>query len=382
MQFKTTSTYACYLAVLFLCLTAGCLKVSGATYITTSVGVYEDRSIWDVGRAPGPSDTVIINHDVTTMAGIAYSATGKLDVNAGGTLQINGTLSNGGEIYIYGSIDVAGGAVNDNFIFIDAGRKLEVLGDFVNNGLITNEGIVIVQGTMTNFGTADGTGHYDVCGITTNEGHAESTLTLCQICGEKYTNKGTGTYTELCGSLPVVLNYFTASAGNGFVKLNWETETESSTDYFLIQRSDLDGNFQDVLQVNAAGNSSQARTYEAADLAPVPGESIYRLTTVDKNGDVSSSENVTVNYELSASAQLKVYPNPSEGIINLRFQEVPDGDITIRVLDLSGSVKQQITADPYADLDLSLDLSNLPGGYYILLGEYAGGSVSQKVLLF
>ena len=384
MQIKTTSTYACLLTpfLVFLFSIVGLNQISARTFTTVANGSYENRLVWDLGMSPGANDTIIVNHDVITSSGLGYGPGAELTVNAGGTMRINGSLTNRGKIYIYGSIDVFGNCNNTGEIFVDAGRKLEVLGDFTNDGLITNNGIVIVQGAMTNNSTAVGTGHYDVCGITTNNGHAEPSLTLCQICGEKYFNFGTGTYTELCGSLPVVLNYFTATPGDGFVKLNWETETESNSDYFIVQRTDINGEFQDILKVNSAGNSTEKRQYEAADLAPLPGEAIYRLLNVDKNGQIQQSDNVTVTYELSLEPELKIYPNPSNGIVNLRFQEVPQGDIIIRVMDLSGSIKKEVTTDPYAELDLSLDLSNLPNGYYILHGAYAGGSVSQKVLLF
>lgn len=133
--------------------------------------------------------------------------------------------------------------------------------------------------------------------------------------------------------------------------------------------------------MTAAGASTSVLQYEASDLAPVPGTALYRLKMVDLDGTSTHSEAVTVTYGGELQAKLTVYPNPSNGQVNLTFHEVPQGEVTLRVMDLNGAVIQEMITDPYQKSNLSLDLSSLPKGYYILNGVYAGGMISQKVLI-
>ena len=248
MQISNTKTYACYLIPLLILLLfcPDSDSIAARTFTSVISGGYDTPGVWDLGSVPGTNDTIIIDHDIVRSSGIGFGSLCELTVNADATLRIDGSMINAGKIYIYGSIDVFGNAINNGEIYIAPARKLEVLGDFTNNNLITNDGICIVMGVMVNNALADGTGHYDVCGTTTNNGHAEPTLTLCQICGEKYTNLGTGTYTELCGSLPVELGELTAEVFPGSVRLNWTTLSENQTSHFIVERALLDGEYEAV----------------------------------------------------------------------------------------------------------------------------------------
>jgi len=62
---------------------------------------------------------------------------------------------------------------------------------------------------------------------------------------------------------------------------------------------------------------------------------------------------------------LKVYPNPSNGVFQLEAQSATIGNLSISVTDASGKLAYQSGISGNS-LTNSIDLSNLPGGIYLL----------------
>jgi hypothetical protein len=93
-------------------------------------------------------------------------------------------------------------------------------------------------------------------------------------------------------SLPVLLLYFTASAGNGYVHLYWATAAELNNVGFIIDRAtEKDGNYEQlasyltVPELKGAGNSSSPKQYRYDDLTVFNGETYYyKLSDIDING--------------------------------------------------------------------------------------------------
>jgi len=93
-----------------------------------------------------------------------------------------------------------------------------------------------------------------------------------------------------CIVLPVELIYFDAKCDkNNLVQLQWQTASETNSDYFTVERSGNGNIFEAIGVVKAAGNSSTRRYYYFTDtlsafkLYNLPAY-YYRLKQVDKNG--------------------------------------------------------------------------------------------------
>ncbi|HFE64661.1 MAG TPA: T9SS type A sorting domain-containing protein, partial [Caldithrix sp.] len=120
-------------------------------------------------------------------------------------------------------------------------------------------------------------------------------------------------------SLPVGLNSFTLTAGNGKVILNWVTESEIGNLGFIILRStekdsdyvELDS-FKRNDQLKGSGNSSNRREYEYID------ETVYNnFTYWYKLVDVS------LNGVRTEHAAVSAFPNASGGILNVVNLNIP-----------------------------------------------------------
>jgi len=100
-------------------------------------------------------------------------------------------------------------------------------------------------------------------------------------------------------TLPTTLGDFTAVvSGKAAVALNWDTQLESATDRFHIERKSSERNWAEVGQVVAAGLSRSALEYNFIDDHAPIGQLHYRLRMADLNGDYTYSPIRTV--ELTA----------------------------------------------------------------------------------
>lgn len=85
---------------------------------------------------------------------------------------------------------------------------------------------------------------------------------------------------------------------------------------------------------------------------------------------------VTGNEENIVSASLNVYPNPASTSVNVSFEA--SADATVSLSDLTGSSVASAAASKGLN-DISLDVSSLASGLYILSITTADGVVTRKV---
>lgn len=90
----------------------------------------------------------------------------------------------------------------------------------------------------------------------------------------------------------------------------------------------------------------------------------YPLTITDLNGcelDTSLRVNFgTVGIEETESNDLEIFPNPTQGMLNLSLMLNGPSDIEIEVFDLSGRMLMERSIDNTTELKTQLDLSQLP----------------------
>jgi beta-glucanase (GH16 family) len=144
-----------------------------------------------------------------------------------------------------------------------------------------------------------------------------------------------------------------------------------ATDYIeLLSGADIDGLFStkivDCPGPKSMGNSGGADAF--------PGNS-------DNYGDVvldDASKEKSLNTESKHLFYTKIYPNPTQGRINIEFDGKIVGDVEIKLinnLDQTVFVKKSIKENFY------IDISELPKGVYFLTGTFGENSISEKIVL-
>ncbi|MCA0428614.1 MAG: DUF5011 domain-containing protein [Bacteroidetes bacterium] len=76
---------------------------------------------------------------------------------------------------------------------------------------------------------------------------------------------------------------------------------------------------------------------------------------------------------------LQVYPNPSSGIFNLQMLRVPENEVRVSVIDISGKRILQKELERSTTLEQQLDLSNQSKGIYILQLESGNQIFTRKI---
>lgn len=163
--------------------------------------------------------------------------------------------------------------------------------------------------------------------------------------------------------LPVeLLSYDIKVIDNTRVQIDWQTATETNNDYFTIERSQ-DGEFwEEVMQVDGAGNSLTPLSYSAVDPFPYSGISYYRLkqTDFDNSFEYFEVKTAVVN---GFSAQMSIYPNPVNDLVFIRGERVELSEIKV-YNPLGQELTNFIHIKRQSETNASIDLSALSSGLY------------------
>ena len=160
-------------------------------------------------------------------------------------------------------------------------------------------------------------------------------------------------------------------------KLNWVTASEENTLKFEIQKSIVTGVWTTIGETPAAGNSSQQINYDFSDNNPVIGNNYYRLKIIDNDGTFSYSNiiNIPIN-EAVINGIVNVYPNPTNGNLNVEIQSTSSYDTKILVYDVIGKKVFDKENSLVKGLNiLQFNFSQLAKGAYILQFADTGGKL-------
>lgn len=223
---------------------------------------------------------------------------------------------------------------------------------------------IVVNGTATLGGTLALTFNFpapsdgDVVTIidaTALAGTFSSVTGLPEHWAVKYDFPNTGEVSlEYTNNLPVTLVPFAAKKQDNRIKLGWQTSEETNNQGFDIERLLYQGTWESIGFVDGRGSTKGNSTYSFWDGNPLPGVNYYRLRQLDFDGKVEYSRIVSVS--MDEAAVVKIYPNPTTGIIH-----VEGAPSEVKILDIQGRPVMDA-----AIINRKIDVSHLPDGYYIL----------------
>ncbi|WP_165963512.1 T9SS type A sorting domain-containing protein [Hymenobacter radiodurans] len=174
--------------------------------------------------------------------------------------------------------------------------------------------------------------------------------------------------------LPVELVSFTAKLQNNKVNLSWVTASEKNNKGFEIQRSQDATTFSTILFKNGKGTTNNKTTYTALDEQPLSGVSYYRLKQIDNDGKISLSNVVAVTGpEL---AEIAMYPNPTQHILNIRLPYASKAGAQVTVTDLSGRVvrTEKLAANG------EMNMNSLSNGTYLVTVNDGVKKVTRRIV--
>lgn len=149
------------------------------------------------------------------------------------------------------------------------------------------------------------------------------------------------------------------------VNLSWSTRTENDNDFFTIERSQDGVNFEEIENINGAGNSASLINYSTIDISPFFGVSYYRLKQTDINGNSKYVETKSINNSEPEIPNSTCYPNPFNNSVSIESEQLDVNEILI--LDSFGkNITSSVNITINSDFKNSLDFNELPSGVYFI----------------
>lgn len=244
------------------------------------------------------------------------------------------------------AVDV--GAIDIRFDLTGLGSvsasDLRLLVDTDNDGVFIDE--VPISGA-----TSIGGNVYQFSGVTAIANNLRFTL---------------GTINSFQTPLPIELFSFEVINLDGkSVKLNWQTASEINNDFFTIERSINGSNWEGIITLDGAGNSSSSLSYSTIDANPFLGISYYRLKQTDFDGQFSYSQIRSIQIDNLDESKIELFPNPTENLLTIVGSPMELN--LIKVYNAIGQDVTNLTLKIYSsESKLILDLSDLSKGMYYL----------------
>jgi hypothetical protein len=187
-----------------------------------------------------------------------------------------------------------------------------------------------------------------------------------------FSNFGTA---QASSPLPIELLTFNGKSLGTTNLLEWTTATETNNDYFTIEHSQNAIQFEDIIQVDGAGTSTQEKNYSATDRFPYAGLTYYRLKQTDFDGNFTYSGIIAIENNIDDIKLENLHPNPTSGDINFDFFTPVKGTIQVEILDAYGKLvyRKNIEVDAGRN-PLTTEMNQLAAGIYTMRASFSEGN--------
>ncbi|MBS1511252.1 MAG: T9SS type A sorting domain-containing protein [Bacteroidetes bacterium] len=183
--------------------------------------------------------------------------------------------------------------------------------------------------------------------------------------------------------LPVQKFSAAATLSGNTVNIQWQTENESNTKTFVVERSTA-ADFTSISEQPAAGSSTGSRFYNSTDnLQEFQHAAViyYRVKLVDQLGKVTYSNTIAI--KVSQDFTVNFWPNPFTDVINVALTSKEATTAILSLIDTQGKTVYQYSAAIIKGSN-QLRINNtaiLPKGIYILrLSDKTGNiNYTQKI---
>jgi len=108
---------------------------------------------------------------------------------------------------------------------------------------------------------------------------------------------------------------------------------------------------------------------------------LFPLSLSAQINEESLNLSPSINNSVSRDLQFSMYPQPSTGQINLRFNEVQNHNPIIMVYDLLGNLVNTIETEKLNSTTFTLDLCQKKPGYYFVKIQSDYGTVSRRITI-
>lgn len=172
--------------------------------------------------------------------------------------------------------------------------------------------------------------------------------------------------------------YFSATAQNKAVLLNWQTSDDLQNAYYAILRSRDSVSYDSTGIVTTTGNGSVVSTYAFTDPHPFSDVNYYRIKYVDKTGKNTYSIVRKVMID-SAGLSYTIAQNPVTDELRIYIQAARPVQLQVEVRDAAGHLlirqNQQITR---GNTSCVIPVKRLAAGTYFIFVTSGATSITRR----
>jgi cytochrome c peroxidase len=179
--------------------------------------------------------------------------------------------------------------------------------------------------------------------------------------------------------LPIELLNFSGKLMDNKINLVWQTASELSNDYFVIEKSINGNNWAVIGQQNGTGTTKSIQNYSFDDVNIAEGRQYYRLKQVDFNKRFTYSKVISVENKSLNTPEITVYPNPTAHQITVNLGNLSVKNTTeLQLINATGQIV--FVKNKLVNNLETIDLSAFPSGQYFILIKSNGKVISKKLI--
>jgi hypothetical protein len=188
-----------------------------------------------------------------------------------------------------------------------------------------------------------------------------------------------------CGQetpLPVELLSFNSVCRENHAELHWITATETSNDFFTLERSTDVQDWEVIAKIKGAGNSNSIQNYSYSDETTTNDNVYYRLSQTDYDGKNVGLGLLFSHCDLTdRQVSVSCYPNPFTSEIMILFEGINAENASLIAYDMLGKtiMKVNLDRDALKNGFYLMKTSTLPVGIYSL--EFFSDTYCKKMKL-
>jgi hypothetical protein len=176
--------------------------------------------------------------------------------------------------------------------------------------------------------------------------------------------------------LPVLFSSFNTICSDNHPTITWVTSSEENNKQFEIEQSTDMINWKNIYQTPGAGNSTSENRYSYTDHYSPNMNYYYRIKSVDFDGNTHYSATQYLESCVSKTIELKTFPNPSNGIVYLKFSGNTEKVIKVEGYNLIGT--KTFSHQGFIN---SIDFTNQPEGIYYVTVDYDSHRITKKITI-
>jgi hypothetical protein len=414
----------CFFAL--LSVSAFAVTCSSQSGTAASPSNYASGATWSCGHIPTGADDIVIDHVVSSAAGLSFSGTQTITINAGAELRITGNLTlngttvtivmNGGTLTISGTLaltnggklNFTSGSISSNTVSLTgSGSQLNyTAGTLATNNLTVNGGntfsytpslslsgnVTVASGSTVNASNVGGTitlSSSSKLNLTGSAAIAPTTITMSGTSELTYAGSGSLTYNTWTLAAGTKLNVSSGTVNvQDFTVLG--TVTGSSTGKLAVTNT-VELKNGGIVNWNSSGMLSAASyttSGTGGKLNLNSGQlSITGVVDLSSDGELntSSGSTSTIGSFTSSNSSTAVFNNA--GVTSITGNVTNGGPINNSgTLNIGGSLNSSTassaitTNSGYLNVTGSIDLPNSsklqinPGGQTVVTGNVSVGS--------